>query len=263
MPKSLREKSRVVSSVFLKDWLSKVLCPDLQDPHNYSIKHLYKYDDGKVLKVLRLFNHRRSKANEELALSLCDSNYKILGVLTPEAISNYELSERRRVSMNLLNTEIIIRKFKVRFLNDHQIQERFDGLKLVSDTLPRDNDGDDDIHNHDEPVTAVAVAGAVAGTAAAKTGSEIYNADEINHILRYAIIEIYDFSAFSRDQVILNNAHRIPFIYQQSRYRARFFTISQMANESTVNVSQANKQEEANENVTSNEMVEIDDFPLF
>ncbi|KAG7899408.1 hypothetical protein KL935_003718 [Ogataea polymorpha] len=119
MPPSSRDAVRVTASAHMKHWLEPVLCEE-------ELGHNYKVD--KVLKVLRIYP--RSNTLSSLPLCLCDANYKILAFANYKAIAAFERKERRRVTQNLLNSEIMIHSFTVRFYNNDQVQRIFDGLKF-------------------------------------------------------------------------------------------------------------------------------------
>ncbi|ESX02878.1 hypothetical protein KL918_002347 [Ogataea parapolymorpha] len=119
MPPSSRDAVRVTASAHMKHWLEPVLC-------EAGLGHNYKVD--KVLKVLRIYP--RSNTLSSLPLCLCDANYKILAFANYKAIAAFERKERRRVTQNLLNSEIMIHSFTIRFYNDDQVQGFFDGLKF-------------------------------------------------------------------------------------------------------------------------------------
>ncbi|KAG7881330.1 hypothetical protein KL938_003460 [Ogataea parapolymorpha] len=119
MPPSSRDAVRVTASAHMKHWLEPVLC-EVELGHNYKV--------DKVLKVLRIYP--RSNTLSSLPLCLCDANYKILAFANYKAIAAFERKERRRVTQNLLNSEIMIHSFTIRFYNDDQVQGFFDGLKF-------------------------------------------------------------------------------------------------------------------------------------
>ncbi|KAG7809393.1 hypothetical protein KL921_003390 [Ogataea angusta] len=119
MPPSSRDAVRVTASAHIKHWLEPVLCEE-------ELGHNYIFD--RVLKVLRIYP--RSDTMSSLPLCLCDANYKILAFANYKAIAAFERKERRRVTQNLLNSEIMIHSFTVRFYNDYQVQEFYDGLKF-------------------------------------------------------------------------------------------------------------------------------------
>ncbi len=189
MPKVSRPPRNIDTSVYLYDWLSKLLVlPDSAS----SFKPAYNFKEGRLLKILsverRLKEDGSYRTKDGLRVVVCDANHRVFAVLTPASINHYEQSERVRVTKNLINTEIFVTSLRVRFLSARKANQ----LYGYSDS------------------TVQAILGQNTNSLLAELPA-------------YAVVQIENFNIGNRDRYIPQNVDAIPYLYLLPRYQERYF----------------------------------------
>jgi hypothetical protein len=70
----------------------------------------------------------RLRSDGSLICTMSDSNHWILAIITSQAISNFERSQRCRITSLLTNTLVLISKITLKWVSGHRFRNEFSDL---------------------------------------------------------------------------------------------------------------------------------------
>ncbi|QPG75511.1 hypothetical protein FOA43_002866 [Brettanomyces nanus] len=139
MPKINRPPKTIDTNAFLTNWLT----PYLVIPETTrTFKPSDHTDQGRVLKILSVERRAQKdglyRVQNGLKVIVCDANVKVFAVLTPDAICQYENTERCRVTKSLINSEILVYDLGVKFIEESDALRDY-GFRVTGD---REHEGE-------------------------------------------------------------------------------------------------------------------------